>query len=61
MTSAENSNSEPPNLKSSWRRIPPDPPKRLYPSVLAINMPPVCLTCPNVTFALQHGHFVPRE
>ena len=41
MTSAENSNSEPPSLKFSWRRIPPDPPKRLYPLVLAINMPPV--------------------
>ena len=21
----------------------------------------LCLTCPNVTFALQQGHFVPRE
>ena len=25
MTSAENNISEPPNLKISWRRIPPDP------------------------------------
>ena len=41
MISAENSISEPPNLKFSWRRIPPDPPKRLNPSALAINMPPV--------------------
>ena len=41
MISAENSISEPPNLKFSWRRIPPDSPKRLNPSALAINMPPV--------------------
>ena len=40
MTSAENSVSEPPNLKIFWERIPPDPTTRLVPSELAI-MPPV--------------------
>ena len=39
MTSAENSISEPPNLKIFWGRIPPDPTTRLVPSALAI-MPP---------------------
>ena len=41
MISDENSISEPPNLKFSWRRIPLDPPKRLDPLALALNMPPV--------------------
>ena len=41
MTSAENSVSEPRNLKFSCGRITPDPPKRLGPSALAINMPSV--------------------
>ena len=36
MTSAENSISEPQNLKFFWRRTPPDPPTRLVPSALAI-------------------------
>ena len=40
MTSAENSISEPPDLKIFWGRITPDPPTRLVPSALAI-MPPV--------------------
>ena len=40
MTSAENSISEPPNLKIFWGSIPPVPPTRLVPSALAI-MPPV--------------------
>ena len=40
MTSAENSVSEPPNLKIFWERIPPDPPKRLVPSALA-RVPPL--------------------
>ena len=40
MTSAENSISEPPNLKIFWRRITSDPPTRLVPSALAI-IPPV--------------------
>ena len=40
MTSAENNVSEPPNLKISWGRIPPDPPTRLMASALA-KMPPL--------------------
>ena len=40
MTSAENSISEPPNLKIFWGRITLDSPTRLLPSALAI-MPPV--------------------
>ena len=36
MTSAENSVSEPPNLKIFWGTIPPDPPTRLVPSVIVI-------------------------
>ena len=40
MTSAENSISEPPNLKILGGRITPDSPTRLVPSALAI-MPPV--------------------
>ena len=41
MTSAENSISEPPNLRIFWGRICPDLPTRLVPSVLAI-MAPCC-------------------
>ena len=37
MTSAENSVSEPPNLKIFWERIPPDPPKGLVPPPLDKN------------------------
>ena len=40
IASAENSISEPQNLKIFWGRITPDPPTRLVPSALAI-MPPV--------------------
>ena len=40
MTSAENSVQEPPNLKISWGRIPPDPPTRLMASAFA-KMPPL--------------------
>ena len=40
MANAENSVSEPPNLKFFWGRIPPDPPTRVVPSALKI-MPPV--------------------
>ena len=36
MTSAENSVSEPPNLRIFWRRIPPDPPTKFVLSTLAI-------------------------
>ena len=39
MTSAENSVSEPPNLKIFWGRI-PDPPTRFVPSALQIMPPP---------------------
>ena len=39
MTSAENSVSEPPNLKIFWGRI-PDPPTRFVPSALQIMHPP---------------------
>ena len=45
MTSAENSISEPPNLKIFSGRIPPGPPTRLVPSPLAI-MPPVTKNLP---------------
>ena len=40
MTSAEDSVSEPPNLKIFWGRIPTDPPTKLVPSALAIIPPP---------------------
>jgi len=40
MTSAENSVSEPPNLKIFWGRIPPAPPTWLVPSELA-RVPPL--------------------
>jgi len=40
MTSAENSVSEPPNLRIFWGRISPVPPKRLVPSALA-RVPPL--------------------
>ena len=40
MTSAENSVSEPPNLKPFWGRIPLDPLAKLVPSALAILPPP---------------------
>ena len=39
-TSAENSVSEHPDLKTFWGKVPPDPPTRLLPLALAI-MPPV--------------------
>ena len=39
MTSAENSASEPPNLKPFWWRIPPDPLTKFVPSALAILRP----------------------
>ena len=39
MTSAENSASEPPNLKPFWWRIPPDPLTKFVPSALAISRP----------------------
>ena len=45
MTSAENSISEPPNLKILEGRITPDSPTRLVPSALAI-MPPVTKNLP---------------
>ena len=44
MTSAENSFSEPPNLKIFWERIPPHTPTRLVTSALAIMHPPPPLT-----------------
>ena len=37
---AENSASEPSNLKISWGRIPPEPPTKFVPSALAILPPP---------------------
>ena len=40
MTSAENSVSEPPNLKPFWGRIPLDPLAKFVPSALAILPPP---------------------
>ena len=40
MTSAENSASEPPNLKPFWWRIPLDPLTKFVPSALAIWPPP---------------------
>ena len=40
MISAENSISEPPNLKMFWGRIPPDPPTRLVLSALRCPPPP---------------------
>ena len=39
MTTAENSISEPPNLKIFWRRIPQTPPTRLVPLALALMSP----------------------
>ena len=57
MTSAENSVSEPPNLKIFWGRI-PDPPTRFVPSALQIMHPPSARITKNLATALLSRVFV---
>ena len=58
MTSAENSVLKPPNLKIFWGRIPPDLPKRLVPSALAIMPAPVTKNLATALYNKLFGQFL---
>ena len=60
MTSAENSVSEPPNLKMFWGRVPPDPPTKFVLATLAI-LPPPSPTPPLKKKKPRYGPVITRD